>query len=385
MVKHKFHDQNVRFCDITGVPTTTCIPVTVDKSLYGRETIYVCDRSVAKIVGDPNEADGEAGIIVPAAPSVNSLDYLCPRKQNTMTAYAYLAAIDEAWQKAKASDYEFVAIIIQPSGYGVPVHEFSAKLLFRAQKQAVVASDAATDQKLVMHYNTIACSSPSGQLDEINNRATAILSQQKSADVVVGNALLVRMSMAHDAPLGLDPRKLVSMLGRELAPSSTTGRKRACDVMAPDSKKRSRKAKAKEAAVDIPPLTNELQVIRVGTHTVNACSEALIRRDHFEEDVSKMLQWEGGLAADIVRREDGIEWLVVLPNLEDESNVSLRRTAPDSSAYKLNSNIIALFPSVDKRLAYGVAVVVARSMAKHDAGEDAWDHLDLNFFLSAAR
>lgn len=382
MVKHKFHDQTVRFCDVIGVPSLTSLSVEVDKAVYGRDIIYVCDRSIKKIVGDPNEADGEAGIIVPPAPSVNSLDYLCPRKQGTMTAYEYMRKVDEAWQKAKEAGYEYVAVLVHPAGFGVPVHEISNDMHFRYQKSAVVYSDAASDQKLEMFYNTIACATPSGQIDEINGRATAILGGLKLPDVVVGNAQLVRKSIAHDCPLGLEPRKLVQMLGRELAPTSTIGRKRACDTIRPGDKKRQRNAKAREAAIDIKPSEGEIQVIRVGTHKVNACSEVIVRREHFEEDMGKLLQWEGDLTADIVRREDGIEWLVVLPNIEDESNVSMRRTSPSSDAYILNKNIISLFPTVDKRLAYGVAVVVARRADKKDEGPVAWDSLNLNFFLS---
>lgn len=371
MVRRTINGTGITFCDITHSPTAVCIPFRGTNGTNG----VARDRLIAKAASRvPDEIDAEAGIILPAAPPLNKLDYLManPNSDDRMDLGSFLNLLHDHWVAHIASGYTYIAFSVNEKGAAVEVLGTSNVPPSAYQHKAVVFQCVKTDEIVECYYNTPAEASPVSQ--KTNDCIFKIFKSAGISDLPVGTALLVRRSILHGAPLGLTAHSLKQIF-RDLAPN----KRRVRTNEAIQARKRRARMNAKLSSEGVEPNNDEVLMVRVGTDQVEPCKCVIINRNDIANMVKELLGWRGGLVEYPIRQFDNHEIVVIGPAVEgtNSSEVGFLRTGVPEM-YTFNQNACTMFPSLPAAALQGPVIVAKQELT----GKKDFVHFDADSFRS---
>lgn len=363
MTRHTILGASTLICDFTRLPTCTEIPVRVHGTKEERNgpIRHASDWAIAKYgAKNPETIDEAAGITVPACPNVEMLSHIGPRRSNSVTVRAFLNALHDSWVEARDRGYKYSAYVVQHRGFGVELLCKSNEALgILTARQRIVFDNIKCDEKLVCYYNTPA--DPGGVDQPRNDCVTDLLKDAGCSDLAVGNAVLVRASILHDCPLGLNPSVLRSML-KDRAPKTHLPAVRHRNRAAEEARKRRKRAEdAVEGAVELEP--GEFRAVRLSVDTINPFSLVVLSENHLTDLLETVLLWKGEFAEFPVRMVDADHELVVITaDVSDPGEVRVRRTSEDEEVYGINTTARRLFPGVPAEALNGPVVIGLRNV-----------------------
>ena len=366
MPTRRLFQQTVKQCDVTLIPSIAsfAVEVNADNPLFGdelkRTRLYVCDRALAKFVAaDPSSVDAEAGVVVPTAPSPRLLNYVQPQydAQNTLWLHEYQQRIDQLYKEQAERGFVVPVVVVQETS-----HVSSAKMRSSAmttiQSQCLVVMTApASDEYIECHYTT-AIDPEYTEGDRENTLATTILARNDIADVAYGNAVLVRRSIVHGTPLGLQPHALRKYFG-SIMTAATVPRRR---IRSKEAEARRKRMRRMQQANALQPEDGEFQAVRVSTDDVNPFSRTILpaENESLVKALSELQQWRGDFSEVAVGTIGSNTVFAIVPDRIGMAEYAKCQTAVNQSAYVFNTTADRLLSRLDAKLCFGVVVLVMR-------------------------
>jgi hypothetical protein len=381
MGRRTLDGNQIAYCDAIHVPSPVSIPVETAPDTseagvpVGRRHAKCCDWSLAKALARiPDQVDAAAGITVPLPPPINTLDFLAPRRPGSVTLWEFNRELNRRWDAAKQAGYPYTAFLVQPDGYAVEVRMLTTQPLGSYAHSKVVFSNVRMDERITLHYNTPVDAVAVAANERRNDGVIPLLVAVNVPDLVIGSALLVRESMLHDAPLGLTPLLLKQAFG-ELTPLAKLPKRRVRTKATEAAQKRRRRLNERVSSEGVAPLETEVLVVRISTDLINPFSSVICDREHIEEAFQTLLGWRGQMSDFQVAKDGDYEYIAVTPELEEQAEVTHRRTGP-AEMYAFNETACRVLPLVPHGVLNGPIVVARRALAE----PFAFDHLDLQSF-----